>query len=141
MWHVIPQIFYDVVARVVPGAVLLLGAACVVAGPSGAVGFVVRPPAGCEPLGLGGVLLWALGSYVTGIVLGQLWEYGFRWYTRRLQRRIEPEVKGKCLAEHKAVQSALGATPLALGPTDLPRAFVLRDHLRYLAPSEAARLV
>jgi len=141
MWQIIPQVFYDLLARAVPGALLLFGAASVAAGPTAAARFVVQPPAGCEPFGLGGVLLWALGSYATGIVIGQFWEYAFGWHTRRLQKRFEEEVRPKCLAEHNALQIALGKTPVSVKPSDLPRTFVMRDHLRYLAPAEGLRLL
>lgn len=72
-WEVIPQVFYDLIARVIPGTVILVVGCAVFAGPGGMVRSISALPKG-EGIGLISVFLWLCLSYVVGYLLCKLWD-------------------------------------------------------------------
>jgi hypothetical protein len=42
MWNLIPQLFYDFIARLIPGATLLMTSALVIIGPNNALTYLVN---------------------------------------------------------------------------------------------------
>lgn len=69
-WQVIPEIFFDLIARVVPGSFLLLMALLVSQGPEKGVRELVRYTSSSSA---GAVLAFALVAYFTAVVLKQAW--------------------------------------------------------------------
>lgn len=141
MWNFIPELFYDFLARIVPGAIIIVTGTLVALGPTAAADFLLNSREDGKLFGFGPVLLWVLASYLTGLVLGQLWEISFGRIAKRKQRKIELKCKEERLAEHNKLQKALGGSTLDIEPETLPRAFVMRDHLRYSSRAEALRLL
>jgi hypothetical protein len=141
MWNLIPQLFYDFLARIVPGATLILFSALVVFSPMIAANFILNSQDNSMIFAVGPLLLWILGSYLIGFILGQLWEITIGRFTKQAERQIEAECKQECLKEYNKFQKALGHPELDIEISKLPRAFIMRDHLRHVAPSDASRLL
>ncbi len=141
MWNFIPQVFYDFLARVVPGATVIVASACVFFGTGSIATRIFTPLEGSQLFTFGSLILWALTSYITGFVLGELWEVGIGRLERMTEQKIEDDCKQGCLTEHQRLRHALGVDPLPISAHDLPRNFVMREHLRHVAPADAARLL
>jgi hypothetical protein len=140
MWSLIPQVFYDFLARVVPGASLLAFAILVIFGPNNVSSFINSP--GSEKLfSAGFILVWVLASYLTGFLLGQLWELTFGQLTKQRMKDTEAKYQEQCLSEHNRVQKVLKHSELVIAPNDLPRTYNMRDQIRHIAPEEASRLL
>jgi len=103
MRNFIPQLFYDFLARIIPGAILIVTLTLVVLGPAAATDFVLNSAEDSELFGFGTLLLGILGSYLTGLISGQLWEISFGWISRRIQNNIE----AKCKEERLGVLDVL----------------------------------
>jgi hypothetical protein len=69
-WDVIPDVFYDVIARVIPGSVLVLTATVVYLGPSKVVEMLSDSP----KIGAPSILLFLLLAYFVAIVIGPVWK-------------------------------------------------------------------
>jgi len=141
MWNLIPQAFYDLLARIVPGAVLIIAAACTFFGPGAVAAFVFASPDSERLFAVGPMLLWALASYITGLVLTELWELTFGRLSEEARRNNEHEWRRECLEEHNRLRCGNGGEPLSITPAQFPRTSVMRDHLRHVASSDAARLL
>jgi hypothetical protein len=110
-------------------------------GPIAVADFVLNSPNSDKLFSTGPILLWTLGSYVTGFLLGQLWEMTLARLTGPRDRKVEIKCQQECLSEHKRMQKALKRPEVGITPDNLPRVFVMRDHIRHIAPEEASRLL
>lgn len=140
MWNLIPQVFYDLLARVVPGATLILLTLIILFSPVAFADFVLNFPDN-DKLFMELILLGGFSSYVVGFLLDWLWETTIGRFTRSGDSQTESKCKQECLAEHNRMREALKYSELDIASESLPRAFVMRDHLRKIAPEEASRLL
>ncbi|AEB08000.1 hypothetical protein [Desulfobacca acetoxidans] len=140
MWTLIPQLFYDFLARIVPGAILLLGLVLVIFGPSDTATFLTTNQAVSlfSPYHL---LLVILISYFTGLIAGRLFEVSIGLMNAKRYDLLEERCREECLAEHNKLLCLLNYPPLTINPADLPRDFVIRDHLRIILPTQVPRLL
>jgi len=141
MWNFIPQLFYDFLARVLPGAIIIIVSAAVILGPSYTAKYILDPDQNDKLFAFGPLLLWITGSYLTGFILGQLWQDTIQQLIKKKEKNLEKERKQKRLNEHNKILRALKKPQLEITPDDLPREFVMREHIRQVKPSEAARLL
>jgi hypothetical protein len=141
MWNFIPQLFYDFIGRIVPGAILIVTSVFVIFGPSTAAKFVLNLPKDNKLFTFPVFLLFILISYLIGFILSQLWEMAVGKLLVKKERRIEKECMKECLEEHNQLQKALSKPGLDIDLDHLPRPFVMREHIRQVDPSEAARLL
>jgi hypothetical protein len=72
-WSLIPEVFFDLIARVVPGSLFLVGAFAVHLGPTGFAGVVVEK---LPDTNLAFLLLFGLLAYFVAIVLKEVWDLG-----------------------------------------------------------------
>lgn len=72
-WGLVPEVFFDLIARLLPGSLFLVGALAVHLGPQGFVEVVVEE---LPSAGLATILLFGLLGYFAAIVLKELWELG-----------------------------------------------------------------
>jgi hypothetical protein len=141
MWTLIPQLFYDFLARIVPGAVLIVVTAFVVSTPASNIDLLLTSHFGDKTVAFTRLLWGGLGAYLIGFLLSQMW---LTMMPRRLKDRltnVEAECKQDRLAEHNRVLVALGYPSENIQPEDLPQAFVMREQLRLVVPNEALRLL
>ncbi len=141
MWNFIPQLFYDFLARIVPGAILIVTSAFVIFGPIHVATFIFNPPENYKLFAFGPLLLWILGSYIIGFAFGQLWETTIGRLFKSKAHKLVQECQEECLEEHNRVLTSLCRPTLSISASDLPPTFVMRDHIRYVAPLDAVRLL
>jgi hypothetical protein len=169
-WDIIPQVFYDLIARIVPGAAVLFIVLCLFVIPAASDGPLLQWIEG------GGALLLLvafLSSYLIGRLLAEIWEIGKRCLGTRIGRKLINRVwrstewihdcvfdesqhrlyaKGKVgspdceswndrIAEYKDLTAMLNASsPLPCSQVVLGK-HILHDHLRLYAPADAFRLL
>jgi hypothetical protein len=74
-WDLIPEAFFDFIARLVPGSLFLVGAFFVYFGPQ----TLAEMPASAFPdADLASLLLFGLFAYFAAIILKEIWEFGAR---------------------------------------------------------------
>jgi hypothetical protein len=139
MWSLVPQVFYDFVARIVPGASLIL-VTILVFSPTNILD-LINSQSSDKLLSAGFLVIWALASYLIGFLTGQLWELTFGQITRRLDKKVETKCQGEILSEHNRILGTLKQPLLAIASKDLPKAYIMRDQIRYVSPEEGSRLL
>lgn len=137
-WNLIPEIFYDIIARIIPGSALVLATAMIYLGPSKAIKMLLSDSTKIDaPL----VLLFLLLAYLVAVVTGQAWNVAGdgekRWKEWARKRREKKEKK-----KSEEVEAA-GSTPMKVekaqdAPFDLEKAFF---RVRKDLPQEASRLL
>lgn len=135
----IPQMFMDVIGRVLPGVLTLMACAFVCRGPSDAIDIFTKD--GSSMITWPSLLIWFLVSYLIGFSLTQLWYQSLSGISKLREKAMRSECAAKMLADHNKMQRLLGQPELNFQASDLPRMFVLHDRLRFAAPAEAARLL
>jgi hypothetical protein len=87
-WGVIPEVFFDIIGRIVPGTLLILAAIAVSLGPGSAIARVADTP---RSLGVATLLILAILAYFTAIVTKQIWDwvYGLLLVIRRGKQSAE----------------------------------------------------
>src|SRR5271157_502711 len=130
IWGVIPQVFYDFLGRIMPGAAVTTIAALVVYGPEKAADFIVASPHRTDLFAFGPLMIWLLGSYLVGFVTAQLWDMTLGRLTKTTEKALRDDAVNERLLEHERVQAALGRPVLGLHPGQRPAVFVMLDHLR-----------
>jgi len=74
-WGLIPEVFFDLIARLVPGSLFLVGAFAVHFGPKT---FAEALASALPSANLASLLLFGLLAYFAAIVLKEIWEFGPR---------------------------------------------------------------
>lgn len=141
MLNFIPRLFYDFLGRIVPGATLIVASALVLCGPSATADLIVNPSQDYNLFTWPVFILFTLGSYLIGITLSQLWDMSVGRCLADKQLRIEKRCIKECLDEHNQLLQAMGRATLEIDADDLPRAFVMRDHICRVDPPDAERLL
>lgn len=136
MWGIIPQLFYDFIARIVPGFTLTLLTLIVIPGYSN----IVRAERLNEVTYLS-VCLGILVAYLVGLIMGQISEMTLKKLLKVRYKKIENERKVKCLNEFNKVRRLLGKPSITSRASNLPEVSIMHDHMRYFEPADAARLL
>lgn len=139
MTSLVPQLFYDLLGRVVPGAAVVLAFLVVIAGPTDSLRLLRAEQSWI--FNFGPVGLFLLVSYLVGFAGGQLWEITLGRVAHRQEAKAEEGFKRTCLLEHNRTQKTLRERELAITSEELPRVFVMHDHLRLVSGVDASRLV
>lgn len=141
MWGWVPQVYYDFLARVVPGAVLVLGSIFVRHVPPRGVGYVFRVVCEQEHPWVCRVAIGLLGSYLVGLVLGELGELIAGRALERRDREQEAAVARECIIDHAHAERALGRDYKAPEVEDLPDALMMSEQLSLVDPGFASGLL
>jgi hypothetical protein len=72
-WGLIPEIFFDLIARVVPGSLMLLCSGLVYLGPARSCELLLSTVPSAN---LASVLLFGVVAYFVAIILSQIWDLG-----------------------------------------------------------------
>ena len=75
-WNLVPQVFYDAVARIMPGFVSIMAWYLVILGPNQAIYNLTE--ADQKMLGLGSFTWLVIFSYVLGFILKESWNLTFK---------------------------------------------------------------
>jgi len=139
-WQLIPQTVYDLIGRILPASVVLLLVFVVARLPS-----VQELPNIVAQINQGAtavtVTLAVIATYTAGVVLGQMYAFTFGKLLASRDRRIENRCRQECISEHELTLTALDQKPRHINVAQLPRTFVMHDHLRLLSPNETSRLL
>jgi len=141
MWSFIPQLFYDFLARIVPGSVLMVLTAVIIFGPGDFDSCSLSSLEKVEQLTFVRVSIWVLEAYLIGFILGQVSEMTLRRLLKKKFKKIGKECKARCLKQHNRIAEALGRPTLRITADDLPQIHSMRNHLRHVNPADAARLL
>jgi hypothetical protein len=134
-WNVIPEVFYDIIARVIPGSALVLTTAMICLGPGKVVKTLLSDS---TEIGAPLTLLFLLLAYLVAVVTGQVWNVAGDgekrwkdWARRRREKKKSEEAEAAASTPIK-VEKAEDA------PFDTERAFF---RVRKDLPQEASRLL
>lgn len=107
-WGVIPEVFFDIIGRIVPGTLLILAAVAVSLGPNTAIAKIADMP---RSLGVAALLILAILAYFTAIVTKQIWDwvYGLLLVIRRGKRSAEQTLVDDVLVTIYEARSELPA--------------------------------
>jgi lysylphosphatidylglycerol synthetase-like protein (DUF2156 family) len=130
----IPKVYYDFLARIVPGSVVVLGSLYLQEGPVRGVSYFLRTLCEVEESFWCRFAIGLLVAYLTGLILGEVGELLAGRLLRRRDDELEAGFARECLDEHNRSLAASGQTTLDVIPDDLPdmtvmaEQFTLADH-------------
>jgi hypothetical protein len=140
-WNIIPQIFYDLIARVTPGAIILIIGYLTFSGPGKAIKNIISASSKLNIFNFGMFVLGFILSYILGTILYELWAITFKkaqekWSEEKIRNTIDLAID-----YHNKMRDVLGVKPLKVTKDDLPRYHIMHDHLRRNSEAEAYRLL
>jgi hypothetical protein len=148
---VVPQIFYDLIARVVPGFVVFLVWYVGVLGPNQAIS-AIKDNRDVFDIWLFALLVTL--SYILGFILDELWSLTFHkiklgfildklWSLvfHRIRKNKEREYIKSCIDDNNKIRKCLRESNIEFKDEDLPSVYAMHDHLRLYSESEAYRLL
>lgn len=92
-WNIIPQIFYDFIARVTPGGVTIIVGMLVYFGPINAISGLLTVSSKQNILSLGMSIVGILISYIVGCIFYALWGVIFKPFHKRWTSKTEATFK------------------------------------------------
>lgn len=125
-WSLIPEIFFDVIGRLIPGSLLILTAAMVHLGPNRAVRVLL---AKSSKVNTWSALLLFLVSYLVAVVVKQMWELPETLIEERKKKRSISGPRAQGIKINQGIEEA---------STDAER---ILYHIRKCLPAEASRLL
>ncbi len=137
----ISQLYFDFLARVVPGAAVLLGAFYLKDGPARGVSFALRSLFNVEGAWVPRVGVGLLAAYLIGLVMGELGELLAGRVLERRDGRFEAGFARECLEDHNRAMSILGHEPLVASLEDLPDMDVMSEQLTMADEYNGGRLL
>jgi len=139
----IPQVFYDLIARVIPGMVLLTMWYLTILGPNKAIDAItmISSQSNQNIFNFWSFAVLLTISYLVGIILDEIWTLTFRRIKRQERRRRRVKYIDRCLVQNDQIRKCLGEPELGLERRDLPPLHILHDHLRFHSQSESYRLL
>jgi hypothetical protein len=135
-WNVIPEIFYDIIARVIPGSVLVLVSTMIYLGPSKVVKMLLSDSTKIDARL---TLLFLLLAYLVAVVTGSVWniaDEAEKGWKEWMEKRREKKEKKSEEAEATPKKTEGGKAQDA--PFDTEKAFF---RVRKDLPQEASRLL
>jgi hypothetical protein len=133
-WEVVPEIFFDLVARVVPGSLLLLMALLVAQGPKAGVRELGEY---VSAAGVNSVLAFTLAAYFTAVVLKQVWRFLAARVTKKRKRSDKNAEQDDLYRVYSAVRVK---SPVARAE-ELPESRIVLACIRRSLPEEGLRLL
>ena len=137
----IPQVYYDLLARLIPGAAVLLGAYYLREGPVRGVNFILRRLSEHEGSIVVQVGVGLLAAYLLGLVIGELGELLAGRVLERRDTELEWDYARECLDEHTHAAHAAGRGEIDLGQDDLPSTEVMGEQLTLVDRYSGNRLL
>ena len=137
----IPQVYYDLLARVIPGSVVVLGALYLKQGPLRGIGFVLRGMCDQEHSWVCRFGVGLLAAYLIGLIVGELGELLAGRLLERRDSELEKTFMRECLDDHSRALQAVGREPIALQLDDLPDADLMAEQLTVVDHYSGSRLL
>jgi hypothetical protein len=140
-WSIIPQFFYDILARMAPGGLMIVAAVIVLGGPAFALDNLLEMAEQSATATTVKVAIFLAVSYFVAVVLAEFWEMIPRRLLRQRFKDLADEANQKRLDEHCVAMKALGKPSPIRSIKEMPEAFAMLDQLRPIAFDEAMRLL
>lgn len=138
---IIPQIFYDLIARVLPGMIVMVIWYLAVLGPTKAWIIFKTEHAGSNFFYFWSVFIILVFSYVVSFILNELWHIKFEAIKKNRKKEIKINPIKLSLDQDAKIRKSLQEDTLELNVEDLPETYVMHDNLRLHSESEAYRLL
>jgi hypothetical protein len=137
----IPQVYYDFLARIVPGSAVILGALYLRHGPSRGINFAFRVICEQEHSWVCRFGIGLLAAYLIGLILGELGEFLAGRVLRRRDSELEKGLMRECLDEHSRALQAVGREPVTLELDDLPDSGLMAEQVTVVDHYSGSRLL
>lgn len=137
----IPQVYYDFLARIIPGSAVVLGAFYLRHGPQRGISFVFRVICEQEHSWVCRFGIGLLAAYLIGLIVGELGELLAGRVLQRRDAELERGFIRECLDDHSRALQAVGREPLALQLEDLPDADLMAEQLTVVDHYSGSRLL
>lgn len=137
----IPQLYFDFLARVVPGSAVLLGAFYLKDGPSRGISFALRSLFSVEGSWVPRVGVGLLAAYVIGLIIGELGELLAGRVLERRDAKFESGFARSCLEDHNRALLSLGREPRIASLEELPDMEVMSEQLALSDAYSGGRLL
>ena len=137
----IPQVYYDFLARIIPGSAVILGALYLRHGPSRGINFAFRVICEQEHSWVCRFGIGLLAAYLIGLILGELGEFLAGRVLRRRDSELEKGFMRECLDEHSRALEAVGREPVTLPPDDLPDSGLMAEQVTVVDHYSGSRLL
>ncbi|MCK4409426.1 MAG: hypothetical protein KAW67_05045 [Candidatus Eisenbacteria sp.] len=137
----IPQVYYDFLARLVPGSAVIVGAFYLRHGPSRGIGFVLRAMCDQDQSWVCRFGVGLLAAYLIGLILGELGELLAGRALGRRDAELEKGFVRECLDDHSRALEAVGRAPVTLLPDDLPATDLMAEQLTIADHYSGSRLL
>ena len=141
--NLIPQVFYDFIARVIPGFVVIATWYLAILGPNKAIDTIttISSKSSQSLFNFWSFSVVIVLSYMLGFVLDELRSLTFGRIKKKYLKRMRPEYIRRCIVEDGKIRKCFGKSALKIKSRDLPPFHAIHDHLRLRSQSEAYRLL
>lgn len=140
-WSVIPQIFYDLIARVIPGATVLLLGYLTLFGPTGAIKSFFIESSQKNIFNFGTFIPIFILAYILGFILRELWVIAFKKIQKKWTSQLKEDQIESAIDYHNKIRVIHGKKPLNVKKGDLPPIHIMHDQIRLFSDSEGYRLL
>ena len=137
----ISKVYYDVLARVVPGSVVLLGLVYLEDGPVRGINYVFRSMTSQEGSLALRFAVGLLAAYLIGLIIGELGELLAGRVLERRDADREAVIARECLDEHNGAMHAAGRRTVDVLHDQLPSAAVMSEELAVVDNCSGGRLL
>jgi hypothetical protein len=143
-WNLIPQVFYDLLSRVIPGFVAILAWYLAALGPLEAIesALVELSNKDSQILNLWSSTIIFVLAYVLGFILEGLWALTFEKLRETAKSRArEKHWQVNSVDEYNTMRVCLNEPELKFESAKLPPSYTMLDQARLHLPSEIHRLL
>jgi hypothetical protein len=137
----VPQIFYDLIARVIPGFVLVVAWYLTVQGPDKGVRQMTALLSNQNIANFWSLTVLVVLSYILGFILRELWSLTFKRMRRKRTARKLRRYRQMAIAQYNKAGACFGKPELGFEAKDLPATHTMLDDVRRRSPSEGHRLL
>lgn len=133
--------YYDFLARLIPGSAVIVGALYLKHGPARGLNFVLRVMFEQDYSWVCSFGVGLLAAYLIGLIIGELGELLAGRALGRRDAELERGFMRECLDDHSRVLEAVGREPVALLPDGLPDTNLMAEQLAVVDHYSGSRLL
>ena len=137
----VPQIFYDLIARVMPGALLFITGFVTFVGPRETVRIIVDTSSKQELFTFWTFLAISILSYFLSLLLSEIDSILWEKIRGKKTKAKTKQCLNKCITEYNSLRKLFGEPALELKNDDFPSIYFMHDNLRPYSASETYRLL
>lgn len=137
----IPQIFFDLIARIIPGAIFLILIYPSLVGYQQALEYLFSNSGKSGIINIWSFFLLIIFAYIIGFILGQLSTLTIGKIRENSRKKRNLKSIKTCVEENNNIRKCFNENVLKIDHREIPPTYVMHDHLRFYSPSEAYRLL